>query len=149
MFTDTDTDTKESSGRGGVGWAMLPLSLTHHGEAVTDPQTGPSARAGRDLQRLAVYGDNVGWHVTHDAPRDKRHNVPLSHRHHRYWRVGGQPIGSVVAAGVVADVVEVAEEERHRAEPRQARPRPACRRNMVKGWGYISQAQRSAKHPMQ
>ena len=40
----------------------------------------------------------------------------LSNRHHRNWFIGGQPVGLVVSARVVAHIVEVAEKERHRVE---------------------------------
>ena len=38
------------------------------------------------------------------------------HRHHRYGLVSGQPERSVVPAGVVTHVIEVAEQEGHRVE---------------------------------
>ena len=44
----------------------------------------------------------------------------FSDRHHGNGSVGGQPVRLVVPAGVVADVVEVAEQERHRVEPGNA-----------------------------
>ena len=40
----------------------------------------------------------------------------LCNRHHRNWFVGGQPVGLVVSARVVAHVVKVAEKERHCVE---------------------------------
>ena len=61
-------------------------------------------------------GNHVSWDVTHHTARDVRPDVALDHRHHGHGRGSGQPVGLVVAARIVADVVEVAEDERHGAE---------------------------------
>ncbi len=44
----------------------------------------------------------------------------LTHWHHRKGSVRAEPVGLVVPTRVVADVVDVAEEERHRTEPTDA-----------------------------
>jgi len=105
--------------------AAAGASCRVHGEAVSDPHGVPSPGAGRDLQRLRVDGDDVGRHVAHGAARDVRHDVAVAHGHHGKRRVGGQPVRLVVAGGVVAHVVHVAEQEGHGAEAGQARPGPA------------------------
>ena len=70
--------------------------------------------------------NDVGGNVAHHAARDVGHKVTLTHGHHGNGGVGGEPVGLVVATGIVADIVHVAEEEGHGAEARQARPSPAC-----------------------
>ena len=70
--------------------------------------------------------NHIGWNVAHHTAGDVRHKVALAHGHHGNGGVGGEPVGLVVATGIVADVVHVAEEEGHCAEARQTRPSPAC-----------------------
>lgn len=64
------------------------------------------------LSSPANEGPNV-------VPRDGRHG-----HGHGLWR--GQPVRVVVPGGEVADVVDVAEEERHRAELAQTAAGRAC-----------------------
>lgn len=64
------------------------------------------------------YGDGRG--LTHRAAADVGPDVLLGHGHHGQRGGGGEPVGLVVAAGVVADVAGVAVEEGHGAEPGQA-----------------------------
>lgn len=56
----------------------------------------------------------------HTVPADVRLYLPLSHRHHGYGCGCGQPVGFVVAAGVVADLIGGAVEEGDGAEPGEA-----------------------------
>lgn len=56
----------------------------------------------------------------HAVPADVRLYLPLSHRHHGYWCSCGQPVGFVVAAGIVADLIGGAVEEGDGAEPGEA-----------------------------
>ena len=100
--------------------------VTYHSEAVADPERLPAARAGRHRDRLTVHGDDVGGDVADDAAADVGNDVALAHGHHGMRGRRRQPERLVVAARVVAHVVEVAEDERHRAEPLQTRSRPAC-----------------------
>ena len=100
---------------------------THHREAVADPESGPAARTVGHVDRLAVHGDHVGGQVAHDAPADVRDDVVLGDGHHRDRLGGRQPERLVIAARVVTHVVDVAEDERHRAEPLEAGAGPACR----------------------
>lgn len=50
------------------------------------------------------------------SPGNELSYCALFHRHHRYRLVGRQPERFIVPAGVVADVVEVTEKERHGTE---------------------------------
>ena len=54
--------------------------------------------------------------IRSNRPGDVLSDGRVCDGHHRYGRVGGEPVGLVVAAGVVADAVQVTEHERHRAE---------------------------------
>lgn len=56
------------------------------------------------------------------APADVRWYLLLGHGHHGYGCSRGEPVGFVVAAGVVADLVGGAVEEGDGAEPGEARP---------------------------
>ena len=56
-----------------------------------------------------------------DVPGDVRPDGSLRDGHHRDGSVGGQPIRFVVAAGVVADIVDVTEQEGHGTETLHAR----------------------------
>lgn len=56
------------------------------------------------------------------VPADVRLYLPLGHGHHGYGCWGGEPVGFVVAAGVVADLVGGAVEEGDGAEPGEAWP---------------------------
>lgn len=51
-----------------------------------------------------------------NKPGDVFFNGGLLHRHHRYWTIGGKPIGAIISGGEMAHVVNVAEEERHSGE---------------------------------
>lgn len=51
----------------------------------------------------------------------------LGHGHHGYGRGCGEPVGFVVAAGVVADLVGGAVDEGDGAEPGEAGSRLTCR----------------------
>ena len=73
-----------------------------------------------------MESDGVGRHVTDRTATDVLGDFATLHRHHRQRCGGRQPVGLVVAAGEVAHVHEVAEHERHRTEPLQARARPPC-----------------------
>lgn len=103
-------------------------STTYHEEGISDPQTPPSNRAvrNRDVLTMDCYGDS--WGLAHRAAADVGLDFVLSHRHHGQWGGGGEPVGLVIPAGVVADVTRVAVQEGHGAEPSQAGPCQACRR---------------------
>lgn len=62
------------------------------------------------------------------VPADVWLDLPLGHRHHGYGRGRGEPVGFVVAAGVVADLVGGAVEEGDGAEAGEARPGLTWRR---------------------
>jgi hypothetical protein len=68
-----------------------------------------------------MHGDNVGRNFADDAPRDILTNAGLGYWHHGNGGGGRKPIRFIVATGVIANVIEIAEYERHRAEPLQTR----------------------------
>ena len=78
-----------------------------------------------------MNSNDVGSGIAHHAARDVWHDIPLTHRHHGKGSVGGEPVGLVVTAGIVAHIVHVAEHEGHGAEARQARPCPAWERERM------------------
>jgi len=91
-----------------------------HREGVANPERAPSGRAVRDLDGLRVHRHHVRGRLADAAARDVALDLALGDRHHRDGGAGGEPVGLVVARRVVAHVVEVAEQERHRREARQA-----------------------------
>lgn len=101
-------------------------STTYHEEGISDPQAPPSRRAVGDGDVLAVDGNGNGRGLAHGAAADVGPDVLLGHRHHGQRGGGGEPVGLVVPAGVVADVARVAVQEGHRAEPGQAGARQPC-----------------------
>ena len=114
------------------GFHSLPISIgaysvnhTYHGKAVANPERLPSTRTVGHLNRLTMDGDDVGGDVTNDAATDVWNDVSLAHGHHGNGSRRGQPVGLVVATRVVAHVVEVAEDKRHRVESLQTRSGPA------------------------
>ena len=68
------------------------------------------------VSKIALRYKNPQRRCQIKPPRYKLRNGVLSNRHHRNWFIGGQPVGLVVSARVVAHIVEVAEKERHRVE---------------------------------
>lgn len=93
---------------------------SHHEEGVSDPEAAPARGAGRDGDVLAVHRDGQRGHLAHRAAADVLRDLVARHRHHGDGRAGGEPVGLVIAAGVVADLIDVAVDERHGAEARQA-----------------------------
>ena len=71
-----------------------------------------------------MKGDHVGRGITDHASTDVVWDFTLPDGHHRDRSAGGQPVRFVVTAGVVADVVEITEDEWHGAEALQAGTRP-------------------------
>ena len=59
-------------------------------------------------------------------PGDELGDGVLGHGHHWDGLVGGEPVGPVVPARVVADVIEVTEQEGHCVESVHAGARLAC-----------------------
>lgn len=103
-------------------------STTYHEEGISDPQAPPSNWAVGDGDVLTVDCDGDGWGLAHGAAADVGLDFVLSHGHHRQRGSGGEPVGLVVPAGVVADVPRVAVQEGHGAEPSQAGACQPCGR---------------------
>jgi len=99
---------------------------TNHRKAVADPKATPSTRTAWHINRLTVDSDDVRRDVADRTATDERRDLVAGDGHHRQRGGRRQPERLVVAAGVVADVVEVAEDERHRAEPLKTRSRCPC-----------------------
>lgn len=57
--------------------------------------------------------DDIGRGFTDSASGDVFSDVVISNRHHRKWGISRQPVGFVIPGSIVADIVEVTEEERH------------------------------------
>ena len=73
-----------------------------------------------------MYGDDIGLDVTDSTTTNEWRDLITGDRHHRQSSGRRQPERLVVTTGVVTDVVEVAEDERHRVEPLQTRTRRTC-----------------------
>ena len=58
-------------------------------------------------------------------------NAGLGHWHHGDRSGGRQPVGFVVATGVITDVIEVTKDEWHRAKSLQARPSKTCLKDNI------------------
>ena len=80
----------------------------------------PWGQSGIWLAGLAVHGDDVGRGLADGAAADVGLDLAFLDGHHGNGFCGGEPVALVVAAGVVADVVEVAEEEGHGGEASEA-----------------------------
>lgn len=66
--------------------------------------------------------------LQHNAvPANVSLDLCLSYRHHGYGCCCGQPVGLVIAAGIIADLVGGAVEERDGTESRKAGPRLSWR----------------------
>jgi len=95
--------------------------LTDHDEPVAVPETTRATRTHRHVASL--NGDHVCRDFAEGAAADERRHFDAGTGHRHHWQRGGrrQPEPFFVMTGVVADVVEVAEHEPHRAEPLQTR----------------------------
>lgn len=69
--------------------------------------------------------NNIGGHITHNTSTDISANLILCNWHHWDGSVGGEPVGAVIAGGIVADIVDVAKHEWHSAETSKTRASPA------------------------
>ena len=59
-------------------------------------------------------------------PGNVRSDGSVGNGHHRNGCVGGEPVRFIVATGVIADVIDIAEEERHRVEALDTRTSKTC-----------------------
>lgn len=62
---------------------------------------------------MTVDGDGHRWSFTHRAAADVWFYFGLLHGHHGNWCGGRQPIGFVIAAGIIAHVSRIAVQEGH------------------------------------
>lgn len=95
-----------------------------HHEGIANPEGGPAAGALRNLDGLAVHGHHHGRSLAHRTPANERSDIVAGDGRHRHGHGlrGGQPVGVVISGGEVAHVVDVTEQEGHRAELAQAAP---------------------------
>jgi hypothetical protein len=93
-----------------------------HCKTVSNPERLPVDRAVWVVIVLAVHGYHVGLDLADDTPRYELRDGMISNWHHWYWLIGRQPVGFVIPAGVVANVVKVADHERHGFEPTNTGP---------------------------
>lgn len=96
------------------------MDLSHRQEWVSCPQTPPAWWAGRDRWILAVKRHRRWSSLTHHTAADVGWNFLAKDWHHWYWCGGGEPVGLVIATGVVAGSF-VAIGKRHSGENREAR----------------------------
>lgn len=104
-------------------------STTYHEEGISNPQAPPPSWAVGYRDILAVDSNGHSWGLTHRAAADVGLDFFLSHRHHGQWGSGGEPVGFVIAAGVVADVTRIAVQKRHSAEACQTGACQTCVRS--------------------
>ena len=95
------------------------MLATYHGETVADPELRPIGRTIGNFQRLTVDGNDVGGRLADGTSTNIMADGLFTNRHHRNGGVRGQPVRFVVSTGVVADAVEVTEQEWHRTETTQ------------------------------
>ena len=98
------------------------IPKTDHDETEPGPQLAPALRApgGRGTLRMERQDGSGGG--ADGAARDEPEHGVAARWHHRHGLRGGQPVGGERAAGVVAHVVDGAEQQRHGVELLQARP---------------------------
>lgn len=101
---------------------------SYHEEAPAHPQFLPSDRTLRDFARLAVDCYGFGRRLTDRTSGYVFLYVIAVNGGHSHWDrfCGGQPETVIVSVGVVADVVQVTEQERHGAERSDATSRSPC-----------------------
>ena len=93
-----------------------PLPQTDHEEAEPGPELAPALRAPGGRGALRVQREDGAGGGAHGATRDEPEHGVAARWHHRHGLCGGQPVGGQRAAGVVAHVVDAAEQQRHGIE---------------------------------
>lgn len=109
----------------GSSQSSLPSASTreegpYHKEGVPDPEAAPAQWTLRDGDVLAVHSNSLRGCLTHRAAADVLWNLGLADGHHRNGSSGGEPVGFIIAPGIVAHFVDVAVDEWHGAEAGQA-----------------------------
>lgn len=123
-FDERRTSKLFQTGPGGCEGLARTFSTStgvHH-KGIANPERGPPIGAWRDLNGLAVHGHHHGRCLTHRTPANKRPDIVPCDGRHRHWHGlrRGQPVGIVISGGEVADIVDIAEQERHRTKLAQA-----------------------------
>lgn len=91
----------------------------YHEEGVPNPEAAPAQGALRDGDVLAVHSNGLRGCLTHRAAADVLGNLGLADGHHGDRGSSGEPVGFIIAPGIVAHLVDVAVDEGHGAEARQ------------------------------
>lgn len=91
-------------------------SASVHGKRVANPQRAPSSWTVWNLNWLRMNRNNIGWSFAYATSADVWLNFAFWYGHHRKCCASSQPIRLVVSRGIVANVIEVTEEEWHCAE---------------------------------
>ena len=73
-----------------------------------------------------MYCDHIGWRLTNYTSTDVVLNSFFANSHHGNRGTGGQPVGFVVSAGIVAHAVEVTEQKWHGTEATQTGSSKTC-----------------------
>lgn len=81
-----------------------------------------------------MHGNSLGGCLTHRAAADILGNLRLADGHHGDGGGSGEPVGFIVAPGIVAHFVDVAVDEGHGAEAGQA----GASKPWKEGWGRRS-----------
>lgn len=102
--------------------AALCSRISVHEETVARPNAVPAFRALRYFQSLTVYGYDLRGRLADAASTDvfldvSSHNWCHCHGH---WFRSAEPVAVVVPRREVANIIQAAEQERHRAESAQA-----------------------------
>lgn len=94
-----------------------------------------------------MHGHSLGRSFADRAAADVLRDLLAVHRHHGDGRSGGEPVGFVVSAGVVAHFIDVAVNERHGAEARQTRASKTWKKNQRSGSvKYVPKAPAHTQH---
>lgn len=80
------------------------------------PQGGPSDGTVWQNSGLGVDGNDVSSGLADAALADVRFDLCIFDRKHGQRLIRGQPVALIIAAGIVADVVEITKQEGHGVE---------------------------------
>lgn len=110
-----------TGGGQGLTWALCSCACMHH-EGVANPERIPSLRTMGNLDGLTVNCNHHGWSFTYCTSTNKWLDVLALQGLHAHWHGlwGGQPVRIVISWSKVANIIDVAEHERHGTEATKA-----------------------------
>ena len=88
----------------------------YHSKTVANPQRAPTTGTIGYDQTLGVNGYYIRRRFAYDTSANVRPNMNFGNWHHRHGSVRTQPIGLVISAGVVTNIVGIAKHEGHCAK---------------------------------